>query len=694
MEDGACELYHDGAKKLETTSGGINVTGAINVNGSALSTAPQITATTDGALTAGDPVIIKTDGEVAKVAPAYNTLDPYTTPDSTGFAMGSHDVEDCRVIYDEALSTSLSKLIFWICYRNQSQGDAMWLASYNATDNSFDSSPSNAFNSGTPYATAYDTDNDKLLFTYRDNGGHYDLSTVTTSGISSFTVNATNMMVNIGSENPWIDVAYVGNSKAVWVGPESTTNGIARLITIASDGGLTHSSGYNVSVSSGQLKQMRVAGSGNQIVVAYARANDADNGYCRVGTISGTSISFGSETEFANEDCEDIRLGYDPATEKYLFFYGNSTGKARTGTVSGTSISFGTAVNVSTGSISNQSDMKYNSKTGSFTIIWEDSSYNNRIQSRDAKISGTNVTLNTRLDTSQYTTNKQPGLAIGYLSDSSFGSFLAYRYNTGAFRGQRLNTMELGTNVTTENFIGFAAAGASDNATATIDVSGATNSNQSSLTAGQKYYVQNNGSLGLTAATPEVFAGTAISATKIIVNDQAPPPVIEANNYGLVVDEWLCRGSSAVAEAARPTTSTYLNGSGWTGNDGKMYRVALHVGSTGVTFTNEIISFPSTGTWKIEWSGYCNSCSQEVRFQFYTTTNNSSYSEKKITKIQQNFNDREIPFYLSYFFNVTDTSNYKMKIRAYGNNNSQSVFSAGDDATDGRRNSLLFTKVA
>ena len=60
------------------------------------------------------------------------------------------------------------------------------------------------FNSGTPYATAYDTDNDKLLFTYRDNGGHYDLSSVTTSGISSFTVNATNMMVNIGSENPFL----------------------------------------------------------------------------------------------------------------------------------------------------------------------------------------------------------------------------------------------------------------------------------------------------------------------------------------------------------------------------------------------------------------------------------------------------------------------------------------------------------
>ena len=44
IQNGAVELYHNGVKKIETTSGGIDVTGAINVNGSALSAAPEITA--------------------------------------------------------------------------------------------------------------------------------------------------------------------------------------------------------------------------------------------------------------------------------------------------------------------------------------------------------------------------------------------------------------------------------------------------------------------------------------------------------------------------------------------------------------------------------------------------------------------------------------------------------------------------
>ena len=72
------------------------------------------------------------------------------------------------------------------------------------------------------------------------------------------------------------------------------------------------------------------------------------------------------------------------------------------------------------------------------------------------------------------------------------------------------------TNITAENFIGFAADSYADTATATIKIVGNTTT-QSGLTPGQKYYVTNTGALSLTADTPSVEAGTAISATKIIV---------------------------------------------------------------------------------------------------------------------------------------------------------------------------------
>jgi len=43
------------------------------------------------------------------------------------------------------------------------------------------------------------------------------------------------------------------------------------------------------------------------------------------------------------------------------------------------------------------------------------------------------------------------------------------------------------------------------------------NREQTGLTAGEKYYVQNDGSLSTTPDTPSVEAGTAISSTEILV---------------------------------------------------------------------------------------------------------------------------------------------------------------------------------
>ena len=61
------------------------------------------------------------------------------------------------------------------------------------------------------------------------------------------------------------------------------------------------------------------------------------------------------------------------------------------------------------------------------------------------------------------------------------------------------------------------ALGISDASTATIQVVGSVDDAQSGLTAGSAYYVQINGDLGTTADSPSVFAGTAISSSKIIV---------------------------------------------------------------------------------------------------------------------------------------------------------------------------------
>ena len=92
--NGSVDIYHNGVKKLETTSSGINVTGQINVNGSALSAAPEVTGTTDGAVTAGDPIIATSEGKLAKVAAMTKTAG--TAAEANGTYAGN-----IQVAYDK-----------------------------------------------------------------------------------------------------------------------------------------------------------------------------------------------------------------------------------------------------------------------------------------------------------------------------------------------------------------------------------------------------------------------------------------------------------------------------------------------------------------------------------------------------------------------------------------------------------------
>jgi endonuclease V-like protein UPF0215 family len=73
--------------------------------------------------------------------------------------------------------------------------------------------------------------------------------------------------------------------------------------------------------------------------------------------------------------------------------------------------------------------------------------------------------------------------------------------------------------MTSENFIGFADDTYAENEQSTIAIVGCIDRNQTGLTAGQQYFVQGDGTLSTTADSPSVLAGTAISATELVVKE-------------------------------------------------------------------------------------------------------------------------------------------------------------------------------
>ena len=97
---------------------------------------------------------------------------------------------------------------------------------------------------------------------------------------------------------------------------------------------------------------------------SISSAYDSDNGkivhvFCTttahaiVGTVSGTSITYGSAVQINTDSSSNTSVAYDTANNKFVIAYRGASnyGYAVVGTVSGTSISFGTPVVFYSGSV-------------------------------------------------------------------------------------------------------------------------------------------------------------------------------------------------------------------------------------------------------------------------------------------------------------------------------------------------------
>ena len=107
----------------------------------------------------------------------------------------------------------------------------------------------------------------------------------------------------------------------------------------------------------------------------------------------------------------------------------------------------------------------------------------------------------------------------GLAFDTSIAAIVAstVKYNNNRYGATRTAVLSDAVSNLTTGFAGFSDAAYSNGATATINVTGNTTT-QSGLTAGTNYFVQNDGSLGTSAASAAtVEAGLALSSTKLLI---------------------------------------------------------------------------------------------------------------------------------------------------------------------------------
>tara|TARA_R110000868_G_scaffold64627_2_gene194130 strand:+ start:119 stop:2734 length:2616 start_codon:yes stop_codon:yes gene_type:complete len=300
----------------------------------------------------------------------------------------------------------------------------------------------------------------------------------------------------------------------------------------------------------------------NKVVIAYSDSGNSSYGTAIVGTVSGTNISFGSPVVFESAATLYTSCAFDSNLNKMVISYsdgGNSNyGTAIVGTVSGTNISFGTAVvfeAANTGSPGNLSST-FDSNSNKIVISYRDGGNSNYATAIVGTVSGTGISFGTAVvfvsaqlnygDTTFNSDANKVGIAFtqntatyGYVvqgtvsgTSISFGTITTVTPATGT---QNLSTAfdttakayvlaynkssnDTGNSIVFQPAFDNTVRGeVASGGAALVNTKGAINTNQNALTAGQSYFVQTDGTIGTTAGDPSVFAGTAVSATKLIV---------------------------------------------------------------------------------------------------------------------------------------------------------------------------------
>ena len=513
------------------TSGGSGGT----VAWSTVDAAPSLKLNASGTIAAGKPTVVNADGTVSEVKNTVSGITDITYTGQLTYFSASN--------YPTSLNVPGTNQVL-IAERDGTTGNAGQVVCYTITNNLL-TNQNQTFFEGTAASNitiSWDSGQDRFCIFYCDEHSNQDLfkcrpgklvgNTITLSGdvclFPSSQVIARGVRTHGSVYDPdsgKIVVAFADGSGNAYA-YVCTIDGAFSTLTPVSFGARTTITTGDVqavdctydTVNNKVLVQVRKGSSGDVYMTSY------------VGTVSGTSISFGSaDTIVSTQTTGAMGIVYMTEQQKAFCIYNDSANDggrlySKIGTVSGDSITWGTGVKCGTNNntlvIANAyASLTYDTYSKLPAMTWRATSSGDSIAVVSVKsISGTTPTFSNIVEVSGGGGCQRP--FIDNL-DSDAGVLNIFMNSSGNGKYVVVKTSSTTTNVTGENFLGLSAASYTNGQEATIQISGNSNSNQVGLTTGQNYFVQNNGTLGLTAASPKVYAGTAVSQTKLVVGKES-----------------------------------------------------------------------------------------------------------------------------------------------------------------------------
>ena len=264
----------------------------------------------------------------------------------------------------------------------------------------------------------------------------------------------------------------------------------------------------------------------DKTVILYRESNIAGAGEGIVGTVSGTSISYGTAVQFDTSPVTEVRGAYDSLTNQIICAYTKTNVKAVLGTVSGTSISFGAIATAPTSGSSAWNSVCYDSNVNKVVVSYaypDASPYDNGTIATGT-VSGTSLTFATPPATFNPTTESEH---IASVYDSTNKKAVVF-YGENNASGEGLVFQAAGTvlesNLTSTNLLGIASGAIRDTATGTINTWGSRNEVQTGLTIGSDYYVQTDGTItaGSTSIAYDISSLTYTQTFSVSSQDTDP----------------------------------------------------------------------------------------------------------------------------------------------------------------------------
>ena len=507
--------------------------------------------TAEGAVTAGKPVVVEADGDFAEVKEttatqsftyAVGTAVEYKDADNIASHDIAYDSYRNKIILATHGSTSGKLQIYVGTVTGGSTNSISWGAAEDADIGGYEY-----------VKVAYDPVSYQTMVIYND-GSNLRAFIVTEDGDNTVTTGSQVSITNAnGSTSSDIstDLINVGERKWVVAYKNASTGYIESRVLTTSGTTINQQSATTIrSIDNGRMAiavNTETMGSyaANTRLVYFIAQNSSSDMHIVGATLDGNSIgSLGTlhDTNSAFQMTGGSAV-YDPESNRFCCASKNGdggAGKFTSCTLDGSDNSIGSVVESTFESGHTTTTIKVLAELGKVHICYGDRDDGTKGKIIDASInSGTGAatfgTANVFFDSTLHFSNspRTANVDLGFAFDSDTNRFVVVYSDDSSNDGFSAVGSLVGSKAVTtttladdgENYIGIATKTVADNEQVEVATFGQIDAQQSGLTAGQKYFVQSDGTLATSAdasglsAGVTMVAGKALSATKLLISE-------------------------------------------------------------------------------------------------------------------------------------------------------------------------------